>query len=433
MEYIEAIRTALGDFWVSLRDNKNHSSDISMLAVTALAAISTAFAAIATRNSTKVSEATLLHTQKTSRRDEFISRYTLLLEQHKEQLNVVKSYLDSGEGKKLLKDLIKETDHHTAFKTLQGHNIVSPYMRVLYHLLRHISVHYVENATTDDKKLYSSTVRSLIRNDVLFLVAVNASYIFENNKENDYAKYQKLLREFDFFEHALFFSAGDVTPGLERSAVISVRNEIILGMINNHAKYINFDARFYQKSNDKFQVPFIVSCVFNNPLNSDSLKCLNDIADIFKSKADEASIEKTVEIKSVIDFKAFFNFCYQTKYIKFTDIVFLEVDRIRRINPVVYKQLPDVNDSYINSYMAALRTDESSVLPNNCYLYTEGDNNFVNVVYPDTFRKECERFLMLQKHLLKVESRDADREFIQRELQRLKDFRSAVLSQRLTA
>jgi len=152
MEYIEAIRTALGEFWVALRENKNHTSDISMLAVTALAAISTSLAAIATRNSTKVSEATLIHTQKTSRRDEFNSRYTLLLEQHKEQLNVVKSYLEKREGKDLLDRLINETNHLTAFKTLQGHNIVSPYMRVLYHLLRHINVHYVENATIDEKK-----------------------------------------------------------------------------------------------------------------------------------------------------------------------------------------------------------------------------------------------------------------------------------------
>lgn len=433
MEYIEAIRTALGDFWVALRNNTNHTSDISMLAVTALAAISTAFAAIATRNSTKVSEATLIHTQKTSRRDEFNSRYTLLLEQHKEQLNVVKSYLDKGEGKALLDRLIDETNHLTAFKTLQGHNILSPYMRVLYHLLRHIDVHYVENATTDDKKMYSSTVRSLIRNDVLFLVAVNASYIIEEDKDNDYGKYQKLLRDFDFFEHALFFSASDVTPGLKKDSVSIVRNNIIQALINNHSGNIIFDRRFYQQRNANFKIPFIISCIFKNPLNSESLECLNNIDILFKSEADKASQEKIAEIKAITEHKDFFNYYYHKKYIESTDSVLIEVDRTKRIDLILYKKLPEVDESYINNYLSALRTGDPSVLPNNCYIFTEGEDNYVHVVYPDIFRNECERLLKLQKHLLNVESRDADREFIQHELQRLSNFRSAVLLQRLTA
>lgn len=89
MEFIDALTTALDQFWPSVKTYITDISDKPMLIVTTLAAIYTARAAIATSNSTKVSEATLLHTERTSRRDEFISRYNLLLEQHKEQLNIV--------------------------------------------------------------------------------------------------------------------------------------------------------------------------------------------------------------------------------------------------------------------------------------------------------------------------------------------------------
>lgn len=439
MEYIHSSVTALQEFWTALKTGKGHTSDISMLIVTTigvifstLAAFFTARAAVATRNSTKVSEAALLHTQNTSRRDEFISQYTILLEQHKEQLNVVKSYLDTEEGKKLLDGLIKGTDHLTAFKTLQGHNIVSPYMRVLYHLLRHINVHYVENATTQDKKLYSSTVRSLIRNDVLFLVAVNASYVVEDNKENDYGKYQKLLREFDFFEHAIFFGAGDVTPGLEKDAVNSVRNDFILTMIINHGKIILFDKRVYYISVARFKMPFIVSCIFSNPLNSESIECLNNIYSIFKDEADKDSEKYVTELKNALKFECYFRNYYERKIIEFTDPAFTAIDLTRKIDPVFYNQLPGFDEHYINSFLSALKAENYSALPDNCYINTEGENNFVNILYQDNFRTDCEEFLKLQKHLRYVESRDADREFILREQQRLSDFRNAVLRHRLS-
>lgn len=276
-------------------------------------------------------------------------------------------------------------------------------------------------------------VRSLIRNDVLFLVAVNSSYIIEDNKKNDYGKYQKLLRDFDFFEHALFFSASDVTPGLKKDSVSVVRNNVLLAMKNNHSGNIVFDNRFYQGRDVKFKIPFIVSCIFKNPLNSESIECLNNIGTLFKGEADKASQEKIAEIKTIIDHKDFFSFYYHKKFIEFTDSVFIEMDRTRKMDFKLYKKLPEVDESYINSYLSALRTGDSSVLPNHCYIYTEDENSYVTVVYPDIFRNECERLLKLQQHLLNVESRDADREFIQHELQRLSDFRRAVLRQRLTA
>ena len=79
-------------------------------------------------------------------------------------------------------------------------------MRVLFHLLKHINDDpYVIDKSDEEKRVYSSPLRSYIRNDVLFLIAVNALNIkSERLKEAGYPKYQKLLHRFNFFEHAVF-------------------------------------------------------------------------------------------------------------------------------------------------------------------------------------------------------------------------------------
>lgn len=432
MEFIEALRLAMGKFWIVLKANKADVTNTTLLIVTTLAAISTTLAAIATRNSTKVSESTLIHTQNTSRRDEFNSRYTLLLEQHKEQLNVVKSYLDTTGGKVLLKELIDGTDHLTAFKTLQGHNIISPYMRVLYHLLRHISVHYVENATTVEKKLYSSTVRSLIRNDVLFLVAVNASYVIEDNKENDYGKYQRLLREFDFFEHALFFSAGDVAPGLKNDAVSTAGNKVIKAVLKNHYILLEHDKSNLSYEYENFRIPFIVSCIFDNPLHEESVLFLEGIEMLIKEKSDADNVEYITAWKNQCEQSSVFREYYGRKYFNSADSLRNEIEREWSIDPAVYQELPEVDDRYIDVYLAELKAGHPETLPDHCYIRTFGPQNIVAIKNSRDFIKDCELLLSWQKHLHYVESRDADREFIQREEKRWSDFRSAVLSQRVT-
>lgn len=428
MEIIDAVKTIWHEFWSALK-----ITDAISLFIATLAAIATALAAIATRNSTKVAEAALVHTQETSRRNEFISRYTLLLEQHKEQLNVVKSYLDTAEGKELLDGLIEGTDHQTAFKTLQGHSIVSPYMRVLYHLLRHISAHYIDNATTEDKKMYSSIVRSLIRNDVLFLVAVNGSYVIEDNEENDYGKYQRLLRDLNFFEHALFFNAVDVTPGLDKHAVSSARSIVLMGLDVNHGDKISFDKRHYDLMNVKFKIPFIVSCIFDNPLNSESLECLQNIHSDFKQKADEARNDYLTGNKHQLSPRSFVYDYYERKYLKSSDNAAIEMERTGKADLGLYNQLPDVDESYVDSYLTILRDSDSSALTGDCYIRIYDNNNNLNIKEQYDFRRDCMLFLSWEKHLKLVESGDADREYIQREEKRLSDFRSAVLRQRLTA
>lgn len=423
MEIIDAVRTIGRELKIT---------DAISLFIAALAAIATVLATIATRNSTKVAQAALIHTQETSRRNEFVSRYTLLLEQHKEQLNIVKSYLDTEKGKQLLEGIIEGTDHLTAFKTLQGHNIVSPYMRVLYHLLSHISEHYIDNATTEDKKKYSSVVRSLIRNDVLFLVAVNASYVIEDGDENDYGKYQRLLSELDFFEHALFFNAIDHTPGLDKHAVSSARRIILMGLEANHGERIAFGQRNYDLLNVRFKIPFIVSCIFDNPLNSQSIECLQTVDSDFKQKADEDRNDYLISNKGQNNLQTFVAHYYGMKYLDSLSEESIIIRLTRKVDLDLYNQLQSVDDAYVDSYLTILSNENPSAQTGHIYIkiYNVDD---VDIQTQENFLKSCALFLAWQKHLESIASGDADRQYIHRELQRLSDFRNSVLSQRLTA
>ena len=102
-------------------------------------------------------------------------------------------------------------------------NILSPYMRVIYHLLK---LSKENSSNKEEMKSYTNIIRSIIPYDVLMLVAINSMYFYksphDNKSEikrwsdlfndvedpynsffNDYHKYYKLLSECDFFEHLI--------------------------------------------------------------------------------------------------------------------------------------------------------------------------------------------------------------------------------------
>ncbi len=97
-------------------------------------------------------------------------------------------------------------------------NILSPYMRVIYHILKLINEN--SNYITNDKS-YSNIIRSVIPYDILLLIAINSMFFYKTKQEkeitrlsdiflyndnqfkihNDYYKYFILLKKYDFFEH----------------------------------------------------------------------------------------------------------------------------------------------------------------------------------------------------------------------------------------
>lgn len=190
---------------------------------TSLAFFATAWAAHEARKSAKAAlkavktaDETLKETRKNYQRDAFEKRYSLLLEQHNQQLKNVYEYLSSNtEDANGFIEKVKETQLASiAASYLNGHSIISPYMRTLYHLLKHVYENfYVENVSEDEevkrKKEYTSPLRSLIRNDVLYLIGLNSLVTKVRSQEiytdNGYGYYQFLLNYFNFFEHAVFF------------------------------------------------------------------------------------------------------------------------------------------------------------------------------------------------------------------------------------
>ncbi|KHN62480.1 hypothetical protein OI70_01025 [Dickeya fangzhongdai] len=135
----------------------------------------------------------------------FQQKFNLVLEQHNDSLARVRDWLKSNN----YSDKIITTEW--LISEIRGHEQLSPYMRILYHTLKSIKEELPVTDEFDEKevikiqKRYTSLVRSFIPNDILFLVACNASVIdrkiFEINDSESYSYYNLMLKNFDFFEH----------------------------------------------------------------------------------------------------------------------------------------------------------------------------------------------------------------------------------------
>lgn len=193
-----------------MNENIKLMIDLSPAAAAFFGGISALVAAKALLNTSKSAK----ESQEMNARQGFEQRYTLLLTQHNalhdalcEHLKVEPTIKNAnGVEIELLKYNHDVIGMEKYFYYLTGHPIISPYMRVLYHLLKHInSDPYIANKSDAEKKRYSSPLRSYIKNEVLFLIAINALNVKDQRlKKTGYPEYQKLLHRFSFFEHAVF-------------------------------------------------------------------------------------------------------------------------------------------------------------------------------------------------------------------------------------
>lgn len=209
--------------WILFGENINVNIDLLGVVATSLAFFATAWAAHEARKSAKAAlsavktaDDTLTEAKRNYQRDIFEKRYSLLLEQHNHQLQNVYSYLSLGseDSKSLIQKISNNQSVVHAVSYLNGHSIISPYMRTLYHLLKHINENFYSDDVEGDelikkKKEYSSPLRSIIKNDVLYLIGVNCLVRKRIEKgveiDNGYGYYQDMLNSFSFFEHAIFF------------------------------------------------------------------------------------------------------------------------------------------------------------------------------------------------------------------------------------
>gem|GEM_PF-2262236 len=186
----------------------------------------------------------------------FQQKFNLVLEQHNESLAKIRDWVTSA------KYLEKKLNTECLVSEIRGHEQLSPYMRILYHTLKSIKEELPVTDELDEKELiktqkrYTSLVRSFIPNDILFLVACNASVtdgkIFEINNSQSYWYYNSMLKRFDFFEHLntqadnkinLEDLSKEITKSVYESCYLYYFNGDTMGMEdeknNTHIKKLN--------------------------------------------------------------------------------------------------------------------------------------------------------------------------------------------------
>ncbi|MEY0268891.1 hypothetical protein [Morganella morganii] len=159
------------------------------------------------KKNVELAQSTLELSKESFRKDDFIKQFTLLLDLHDKSHKIMVSNIDKYAHDTLINNdnlspsLIKWyfTKDEAAEKLYQNYEF-SPYMRILFRILKHCdeSFYYPEdeNHIIKEKKKYTSIVRSMIRNDVLYFVAINSM-----NDHPAFHGYTEKLLKFDFFEH----------------------------------------------------------------------------------------------------------------------------------------------------------------------------------------------------------------------------------------
>ncbi|WP_323634621.1 putative phage abortive infection protein [Pectobacterium polaris] len=232
--------------------------------------------------SIKIAEESLNATYMTNKRTAFEQHYSLLLSQHNIYHEKVCNYLDDKEEINSTKEKLEiysifnyrfeSGKLERSMQFLTGHAVLSPYMRILYHILKHISDNFYDpNASDKQRRQYSSPLRSVIRNDVMYLIAINALNITgESEKVAGYIKYQNMLRQFNFFEHAVFINPQEpnITILPQKACNMFINDEK-----SNYSRYYNETLNMAKqcKNHDgkmSFNSPaFICISVYDNPLH----------------------------------------------------------------------------------------------------------------------------------------------------------------------
>ncbi|HHR1160264.1 putative phage abortive infection protein [Raoultella ornithinolytica] len=249
---------------------------------------------------------TLQETQNFNRRSSFENRYALLLAQHDNYHRQVCDYIDAGrtkysngdksildnKEKKAICDFFEVNLLGSSLKPcmsfLTGHEIISRYMRTLYHLLKFVysEFYYNENETESLRimKNYTSPLRSTIRNDVLCMIAVNALNINSDSaKKSGYPHYQKLLHTFDFFEHAVFHSPFEPNIFGDENPETKIKNMIIYTQSKYTDKLFNSKEKIFKEPIiQRLSPTTLCLLIYNNPMKSITQTALSTIFDRIK-------------------------------------------------------------------------------------------------------------------------------------------------------
>lgn len=139
---------------------------------------------------------------KNNRRDTFERNFSLLLEQHNQQLNTLISRADFGSKLSTVlgfaddKGLLSANERMHKLDTYYG-----SYFRVLYYLLKHVDRNYYGFFFAHKKKkFYTSMVRSFLNSEITLLLIINVAHAKSGNQ---YYEYRCLIEEYVFLEHLI--------------------------------------------------------------------------------------------------------------------------------------------------------------------------------------------------------------------------------------
>ncbi|HEM6888778.1 TPA: hypothetical protein U2I30_000161 [Providencia rettgeri] len=269
----------------------------------------------ATKNaaqSLELTQKTLKTTMESNRKDDFIKQFILLLELHGKSHDTLADYLNNNEiitsnGISIINWNMTIKD--VTSKLFQNH-VFSPYMRLVYRILKYIDENFYHMSDKDftvqeideQKKQYSSIVRSTIRNDILFFIAINSL-------NESFSKYRKLLEKFDFFEHLNSVEIGsnlmfDLSTYSKTLSALKYHGLICEKLIKESLNDFFYSPLAKRNSVEKFELELPYSFVINIMENYNKekykifLSTINEI--ISPLPIDEKIIE---EIKSWNTFK----------------------------------------------------------------------------------------------------------------------------------
>lgn len=180
-----------------------YGRSIIWLNIDKIGAMATAAALFAAMYQSYVAWVAAKSTSESNAQNFFQQKFNLILEQHNNSLALVINWLKDNPF-----DEKKQT--RMAVSYIRGHESLSPYMRILYHTLKNIKTEMPVTSRDDNdiiiiQKKYTSLVRSFIPNDVLYLIAINASVTKDKKlairDSFQYEKYYDMLMDYDFFEH----------------------------------------------------------------------------------------------------------------------------------------------------------------------------------------------------------------------------------------
>lgn len=301
-----------------------------------------------------------------NKKSSFNNKFSLLLEQHNKYHDELVNNLDNKnqeEKKKEKWKLLFCCDYHYPNNYLYGNAEFSPYMRVLYHILKNIDGEFKNNYS--EAKKNTSLVRSLIRNDILYYIAINSL----SDKNTSFQHYRYLLKKYNFFEHLNIYDEKYLNTdslnlkniklsmdNLKNTLELHLKNKINNYFFEKYPSVFSYDNEYLNET--KFNFPTLIkynyyyNVSFYTELKKDLIKYIANIMDKHYIACQIKKILYTHDDLSKYKYYTVgLSFDYYSKYKKYMRYS----DYNGKFNPIKFKKI-------IYKSILEIKTDENGIL-----------------------------------------------------------------------